>query len=688
MPFPPQRYPLIIRSLPTFLHGGDYNPEQWTDRPDVLEQDRQLMPLAGCNAFSVNIFGWSTVEPREGEFNFDHLDRTFERIASFGGKVLLATPSGARPPWMHKRYPATARVTKDGRRNPYMGRHNHCWTSPDFRRLVETMNVRLAERYGKHSGLAMWHISNELSGECFCDLCRAQFVRWLERKYETVDAMNAAWWSHFWSHRYNTFQEVEPTDPSAEGLQLDFRRFVTWQMCDWIDFEAAPLRRITPGVPITTNLMGTFPQVDYKEVARHIDVISDDQYPNYDADSPSFIRAAGNMAFRNDYMRCLQDKPFFLMEATPSALNWSFPAKLKRPNQHVLEMTQAIAHGADGTMYFQWRASRGAGEKLHGAVVEHFSSPEARVFRDVQAVGERLRKIGPLLGTGTDARVAVLYDMNSRWGLAGSQGPQVDLSKYNEVCVDHHHPFWQRGIAVDVIAPDRDLSRYSVVVMPQTWIVTPGLAERVRAFVERGGTLVMTHDSGICDEFNRAHQYGWPGCGLQDVLGLVIEEVDRTKPGEPFPLRAVGAQFDGLELAGRDVKALVHLSSAEPLLEYATDFMAGRAALTVNTFGRGKAYFVGTRLSVPLQDRLCAHLAVSLPRALDADLPPGVIVNERGAGDERFVIAQNYTREPQSVGFTGTSLIDLETKESFTGRFTLDPLGSRVMQKSSVAHQS
>jgi len=251
------------------------------------------MPLAGCNAFSINIFGWSTIEPREGQFHFDDLDRTFDRIASFGGKVLLATPSGARPPWMHKLYPATARVANDGHRNAYMGRHNHCWTSPDFRRLVHAMNLRLADRYGTHPALAMWHISNELSGECFCNLCRAQFALWLKRKYETVEAMNGAWWTHYWSHRYNSFDEVEPTDPCVECLQLDWRRFNTWQMCDWIDFEAAPLRKLTPDVPITTYLMGTFPNADYNQVAGHIDVISDDQYPNYDVDSPQFFRAAG-----------------------------------------------------------------------------------------------------------------------------------------------------------------------------------------------------------------------------------------------------------------------------------------------------------------------------------------------------------------------------------------------------------
>jgi beta-galactosidase len=682
MPFPAKRFPNVIASFPHFLHGGDYNPEQWLDRPDVLEQDRQLMPVAGCNTFSINIFGWSTLEPREGELHFEHLDRTFDRIASFGGKVILATPSGARPPWMHRKYPSTSRVNKSGQREPYHTRHNHCWTSPEYRDRVLAMNIRLAERYGKHPALVMWHISNELAGECFCDLCRSQFFAWLQRKYETVDAMNKAWWTNFWSHRYDRFDEVEPIDSCVDGLQLDWRRFTTWQLCDWVDFEAAPLRKITPNIPATTNLMGTFPHVNYQQLAKHVDVICDDQYPNFDVDSPHFIRAAGHMAFRNDFLRGLQNKPFFLMESTPSSQNWSPPAKLKRPNQHVLEMTQAIAHGADGTMYFQWRAGSGSCEKFHGAVLEHFSSPQARVFKNVQAIGERLNKILPLLGTMPDARVAMIYDYESRWAANVSAGPQLDLQKYDDVCVDHHQPFWHRGIAVDVVSPQRDLSGYSLLILPQTWIITQAFADRLRAFVERGGYLVMTHDSGVCDEFNRVHQYGWPGCGLQDVLGLTIEEVDRSKTGEPFPLRLLDPIFQMTEeVTGRDVKLLMHLKTAVPLVAYAADFMDGMAAVACNQFGQGVAYTLGTRLCAPLLDRFYSLLDINKLPALIATLPTGVIVNQRGAGDERFVIAQNYTRLSQTVTFGDATLTDLETGETFTDQFTLEPLGSRVMRK-------
>jgi beta-galactosidase len=681
MAFPQNRFTSILHGFPHLLHGGDYNPEQWIDRPDILEQDQALMPRARCNAFSINIFGWATLEPREGVFDFDHLDRTFERIASFGGRVILATPSGARAPWIHTRYPSTARVDRMGRRDVYRDRHNHCWTSPEFRRLVRTMNQTLAERYAAHPALAMWHISNELNGECYCDLCRDQFARWLERRYGTVDAMNQAWWTAFWSHRYDRFDQPDPRDICVDGLQVDWRRFNTWQVCDWIDFECVPLRQLTPDVPVTTNLMGTYHPADYHAVARHVDVVCDDQYPAYDVDSPGLLRAASQMGFRNDLMRSMQAKPFFLMECSPSVLNWLTPAKLKRPGQHLLEMTQALAHGADGTMYFQWRAGRGASEKLHGAVVDHNSSPETRVFKDVARVGERLAKLGVVVGTMPDACVAIVYDWESKWAIQSSSGPDVSWSKYDEVAVDHYDYFFRSGVAVDVIPMDRDLSKYKLVILPQTWIVTESFGERLRDFVRAGGTLVVTHDSGVADTSNRIHQFGWPGCGLQDVLGLSIEEVDRTGADHVFPLRAVNKRMDGPNLVGRDVKALANLRGACALIEYADDFMAGHAAVAVNAYGQGKGYFVGTRLSPAVLDRFYSSTAGMLPRSLDAALPPGFIVSVRGAGDERFLFAMNFNRAAQTVHFSGCTVHDLETGDTYHEAFTLDPLGSRVFRQ-------
>jgi len=277
----PERYPPINPRCPHFLHGGDYNPDQWP--PEVWEEDMRLMKLAGCNAMSVGIFAWARLEPEEGRFDFSWLDRIMDLLAENDAYAVLATPSGARPAWMSFKYPEVLRVRPDRHRNLHGRRHNHCPTSPIYRDKVRIINTKLAERYKDHPALLVWHVSNEYSGECHCDLCREAFRQWLERKYETLDALNHAWWTAFWSHTYTDWSQIEPPSPIGEtcihGLNLDWRRFVTDQTTDFMLNEIAPLRQHTPNIPVTTNFMGTYPGLNYWRMAPHLDVVSWDNYP-------------------------------------------------------------------------------------------------------------------------------------------------------------------------------------------------------------------------------------------------------------------------------------------------------------------------------------------------------------------------------------------------------------------------
>ncbi|MFN2284425.1 MAG: beta-galactosidase, partial [Anaerolineae bacterium] len=310
------RYPPITPKLPVFLHGGDYNPDQWP--AEVWEEDMRLMKLAHCNAMSVDIFAWARLEPAEGQFDFDWLDRVMDMIAKNGGVAVLATPSGARPAWLARTYPEVLRVRADRQRNLFGGRHNHCLTSPVYREKVRIINSKLAERYADHPALAVWHLSNEYSGDCHCDMCRAAFVEWLKAKYETLDALNRAWWTAFWSHTYTAWDLIEPPSPigemSVHGLNLDWKRFVTDQTTDFMRHEIAALREFTPDIPVTTNMMGTFPGLNYWKMAPYLDVISWDSYPMWHKDDD--VALASDVAFVHDINRCLKGgKPFMLMES-------------------------------------------------------------------------------------------------------------------------------------------------------------------------------------------------------------------------------------------------------------------------------------------------------------------------------------------------------------------------------------
>jgi beta-galactosidase len=289
-------------------------------------------------------------------------------------------------------------------------------------------------------------------------------------------------------------------------LQLDWRRFVTAQTVDFIRNEAAPLREATPTIPVTTNLMEMYAGLDYWTLARELDIISWDSYPLWhmpdpaDRDLPDLSRAAV-AAFHHDLFRSLGGgRPFLLMESTPSATNWQPVSKLKRPGMHLLSSLQAVAHGSDSVLYFQWRKGRGGSEKFHGAVVDHVGHEHTRVFRDVAEVGEKLARLSSVVGATTKAEVAVVFDWENWWAIDHAAGPRIEKRDYPQTCMAHHRAFWELGVPVDIVGEDSDLSSYRVVVAPMLHMVRPGVAERLEEFVRRGGCLVTTYWSGIVDE--------------------------------------------------------------------------------------------------------------------------------------------------------------------------------------------
>lgn len=381
--------------LNCLLHGADYNPEQWLDTPEVLEEDIRLMQQAGINCVSVGIFSWTALEPAEGAYTFQWLDQVIEHLYENGIYTVLATPSGAKPGWMAKKYPEILRVEADRRRNLQGGRHNHCYTSPVYREMVTRMNTRLARRYAHHPGVILWHVSNEIQGECHCPLCQAAFRSWLKEKYGSLEKLNKAYWTAFWSHTYTDWEEIESPAPQGEtnvhGLVLDWRRFCTAQTVDFFRVETAPLRAENPEIPVTMNMMGFYDGIDYWQFLPELDIISWDSYPGWhNGDGNEGGNAVWNGAYC-DAMRAMKHKPWLLMENSPSTTNWIGASRHKRPGFHRLTAIQNLAHGSDSIQYFQWRQSRGSCEKFHSAVVSHNPSPEVRIFREVAGVGAMLK---------------------------------------------------------------------------------------------------------------------------------------------------------------------------------------------------------------------------------------------------------------------------------------------------------
>ena len=646
--------------------------------PEVLAEDMRLMKLAGCNAMSVGIFAWNALEPAEGRFTFDWLDRVMDNLAANGAFAVLATPSGSKPAWLSQKYPEVCRCQETGHREHHAGRHNHCQTSPVYREKVQLINGKLAERYAKHPALLVWHLSNEYSGACYCPLCKQAFRDWLARRYGTLDALNAAWWTSFWSHTYTDWSQIDFVDGSTQGFVIDWQRFVTDQTVDFMKHEIAPLRKFTPTTPVTTNMMGLFPGLNYWKFAAELDVIAWDSYPGWHRTTGNWQdwQEAVNIAFAHDINRCMKNgQPFMLMESTPSTTNWAEVCKLKRPGMHRLSSLQAVAHGADTVQYFQWRKSRGASEKFHGAVVDHCGHENTRVFRDVADLGALLAKLDPVVGTTVRPEVGLIFDWENRWAINNAQGPRRDKG-HETACISHYRPFWEKGIPVDVIDMDCDFARYRLLIAPMLYMVRPGVAERIEQFVKAGGTFVATYWSGIVGESDLCFLGGFPG-PLRKVLGIWSEEIDSLWPDDHntiMPGNYVAKEFCDL----------IHAETARVLATYQSDFYAGRPALTENVVGAGKAYYIASRNDDRFHTDFYAGLTrdLKLRRVLDTDLPTGVNAQLRTDGKREFVFLLNFTSTRQELKLGPGKFRDLATGQSMTGTVAMAGYGALVLERS------
>ena len=672
---------VLFPKIPVLLHGGDYNPDQWLDRPDILEEDIKMMKKAGVNTATVGVFSWSALEPQEGNFQFGWLHDIMDKLYENGIYTVLATPTGARPAWMDEKYPSVLRVEKDGRRNHHSGRHNHCMSSLEYRALVEKMDTKLAQEFGNHPGLILWHISNELGGECYCDSCKKRFQEYLREKYHNnIEELNKQWWTSFWSRRFDSFEQIEPPYDNGEhsilGLNLDWKRFNSWNMKDYLAFERRILKKYTPQVPATANFMKLFEQLDYVDLAKEIDIISWDGYPSWNNDYETPADTAAELSFDHAVMRSLKkDKPFMLMESTPSLVNWHSVNKLKRPGILRASSIQTIGCGSDTVQYFQWRKGRGAAEQFHGAVVDHLGRDDTRVFKEVSEVGELLKKLAPVTGSRVASKAAVLFDWSNRWAIKDMQGMAHDTKNYEKEVRKFYNIHLKKGINADIVFPLEDLSSYSLVVLPMYYAVSKEAGAWLKEYVKNGGTVVATYLTAYVNENTLAYLGGFPGAGLGEVFGLYAEELDTLYPTDSNAV----LMKDGNKAIVKDYCELIKLTGAEVLGTYESDFYAGMPAVTVHSYGNGKAYYIGTRMEeadlIKFFTPIWSECGIK-----EKELPEGVEYLTRTAEDGSiFDFYVNYNAMPVTVQLSkdGTNLLN---GEAVSGKVEILPFNAVVVK--------
>ncbi len=581
----------FITKAPVMLCGGDYNPDQWLDRPDILEADIRMMKKAGMNSVTLGVFAWAAYEPREGEYNFTWLREIMDRLYDQGIYTELATPTGAKPNWLARKYPEVLRVQSNGVRDHQGMRHNHCLTSPIYRQKVEELLNHLIDAVGDHPGLILWHISNELGGECYCPLCQERFRGWLKEKYHTIDALNHAWWTSFWSHHYDSFDEVEPPfdngEQSLNGLKLDWRRFTTWNMMDYVHSETAILRKRTPNVPITTNLMEYFPGLDYHKLQRELDFVCWDSYPHWGRPDRSTTVTAGMTAF------------------------------------------------------------------------DH-----------------ALAALTPVCGSLPKADAAMIFDWDNRWALDDAWGMQIKQKNLRETCCQLYAQLNHCGVETDVVGVDADLNRYKLVVLPMLFMTKPGFAQKIREYVENGGTVVATYLLGYVDESTLCWLGGFPGDGLREVFGVTASELDTLYPGEGN--RAIWVKSSQQSSIKDYCELLQPAEGTEVVAVYGQDFYSGHAAVTHHVFGKGHAYYIGARLD-DAGNAAVLRAALADAKVHLRDLPQGVEYHCRESENARYHFYINTTQSAVKVQVESGA--DLLSGKNVLGSMELKPYDACAIEE-------
>jgi beta-galactosidase len=639
-----------MRSWPTdrLAFGGDYNPEQWPR--ETWHEDVELMQRAGVSFVTLGVFSWSWLEPAKGDYDFGWLDEVMGLLDGAGIAVDLATATATPPPWLSSAHPEILPVDHDGHTLWPGSRQAWCPSSPVYREYALALTSALARRYHDHPALAMWHVSNEYACHnlpCYCDTCAAAFRRWLRGRYGSLEALNEAWGTAFWSQRYTEWEQVLPprrtTTFANPTHQLDYSRFGSDTLLDFHRAERAVLAEHSPGVPVTTNFMtlAHFDKLDYHQWAPEQDVVSTDHYVVSSLEHPR-----AELAFSGDLTRGLAGgRPWMLMEHSTSAVNWQPVNPAKAPGQTLRDSLAHVARGADTVGYFQWRQSRAGSEKFHSALVPH-AGPDSARFREVCHLGEVLQRLGELRGSTVEAEVAILWDQQSRWAASGPALPSTEL---DPTLVPHrvHRLLRDRGITADVVHPSADLSGYRMVVVPTLYLVTDEHAAAVAAAARAGAQVLVTFFSGISDEHDHVRLGGYPGA-FRDLLGVRVEEFFPLMPGETVELESGRG-----EVWSEDVTA----TTAEVRSRYAAGPLAGRPALTRAVAGSGAAWYLSTLPDDPALAALLDEVAEAAGVRPVADVPAGVEVVRRRGEHGSWLFLLNDTDAEQRVVAPGHDLV-------------------------------
>lgn len=671
--------PLRSIRLDALAYGGDYNPDQWPRK--TWDEDVRLMVEAGVNLVTLPVFSWSLLEPRQGIYDFSGLDDVIELLWAHGIRIDLATATATPPVWLVRSRPDVLPQSVDGVTLEFGSRQTYCPSSPVFRAAALRLTRALAERYGQHPALALWHVSNEYGdhvSRCWCPVSAGHFRRWLEDRYGSIESLNAAWGTSCWGQNYLEFGQIEPprtaTGPINPAEQLDFQRFSSDALLELFQAEVDVLREVTPDIAVTTNFMSLFRELDYWDFANAEDLVTDDAYPD-PADPNAHISAALNYGL----MRSLKDgRPWLLLEQAPSAVSWRDVNVPKAPGQMRLGSMQALAHGSDGVMFFQWRQAKFGPEKFHSAMLGQ-RGERSRTFQETKALGAELRKLQSIKDTRVRASVALVADWDSWWGVGAPDSlPSLRLDWLGEARAWHASAY-ALGHPVDVARAAGPFGDHPVVLVPNLYAITGEQAGALTNFVNGGGQLVVGPFSGVVDHREHLFDGGAPG-PLRELLGVEVDEWWPLADGQTRSI-ALGEHHFPTRIWG---EWIVAAAGTEIVATYVDGDLAGQAAITRRSAGAGSAWYLSAGIHPDGMQALLAQVfaAAGLPATNTPNTALEVLTRTDGSTDFTFVL--NHGRVPLAVSGIADG-IDLLTGNNCAGGVPLGPFGVAVVRHPSGA---
>lgn len=675
---------MIIEQFGCIPFGGDYCPEQWDEA--TWQEDIRLMQELGVNTVTINVHSWVMNQPAEGVFDYSKLDKIVDLLTDAGIRIIMGTATTAVPNWMGKKYPEIMMMDINDLHYTTGRREIYCTNSPDYRREVKTAVEHLAERYQNNQNIKLWHMANEVGIVCYCDNCAKAYRRYLRKKFGTLDNLNEQWTTAFWGHTYTDWEQIDPPKTTTEfapnmngidGFDCHFRsteaieylRFFSESLRECYEIERDAIHKYIPDALVTNNFQ--FRTLDYRRVCAASSVIAYDSYP-----APDEHPAKSAMCY--DICRGLHapGKNFMLMEMTPSQASWAQTVPVKRPGEVELIALKGLGHGADSSLFFQIRKNRSGFEKFHGAMIDHCGHVNTRTGRELQSLAKKLKAIEPYLSeTHVHAKVAVILDFDTMYGVEIPCSIQKRMNYMNEVEYYYRY-FNERNIAVDILPATADLSGYSLVVAPMLYMLPESFGQEITRYVQSGGSFVTTYYSGMADLNDCLYPGGYPGI-LKDVCGLWVEETDALTANQHNRVKTDSA------LGGQDYSCgfmcdVIHLTGAKSLGVYAEDFYAGTPCICENSFGAGRAIYIGTKLEAGGVDAVLDYAVQGTDVAPVLAAPAGVEICLREGEKHGLLFLVNNTTDLRTVAIpSGWEALAGEAPEN--GVLILSGKGSAVL---------